>query len=134
VHPLVDLAVLAPVVRVTADLQHFLAADVLEIVLAVQRVSEGYDCCDLAAVDGVLAFFERAVDAARALRVAGEHDFGVGALAVGFAGEHCLGGEGQLRCYVASARRGRFLPYKGRQTRRTQYCLQSWQGSRRLGR
>lgn len=91
VHPLVDLAVLAPVVRIAADLQHLLAIDVLELVLAVERVAESDYCCDLAAVDGVLALLKRAVDAARALRVAGEDNFGVGALAVGFAGEHCLG-------------------------------------------
>jgi hypothetical protein len=57
VHPLVDLAVLAPIVRIAADLQHLLAIDVLEFVLAVERVAESDDGCDLAAGDRVLALF-----------------------------------------------------------------------------
>lgn len=88
VHPLVHLAVLTPIIRVAANLQHILAGDILELVFTVERVTERHHSSDLVPVNGVLTLLQRAVNAPGALRVTCQHDFGVRALPVRFAGEH----------------------------------------------
>lgn len=87
-HPLIHLTSLAPTVRVTTNLQHILALHVLEIVLSVQRIAKSNHSRNLAAVNRVLALLQRAVNAARALRVAGQYNLRVGALSARFASEH----------------------------------------------